>query len=1098
VAFKKAKSDNHPHYEILSLTLFDRWQIEDFLKKQSEYLKAKGIGDWRELQRTIYDTYNLEELARTPVLLEIIIKTISEIRGKVAHINAAKLYQIYTDFWMDREYDDKGDVRWLITRKEKELFVLELAWAMLMTDNLRPEIHFSQLSSRVRSYFKLEKASEIEYFSSDIRFCAYLIHSEADGNYKFIHKSFMEYFSARYIYQTLLEEQNVSRIVTDKPITDEVFFFLSQMIGSNEIDLLQKFSRETEEQRDREVIISLTTRILQQSVSIYERRGAIQPAEEWTNKLLDYSTAVGSDSGRLWSFITLGKLKAQLSQYEEAQDYYIKALNISRQLQDRSSESQSLIQIGTAYQYRGAYDEAASYYERALKIFEEISDKVNIGRTLMNIGAIYQKRLEHEKALSCYERALKIFEEIDNRVSIGHTLMNIGTVHQDYRNHGESLTCHQQALAIFREIGDRRSESEALFNLGLTYRELGRYVESEQFYKEALAISEEIGDRQGASRALAAIGSTCLKMGDYVRAKQCYEQALTISEELGDKQGVATMLASMGAIYLRTASYEEAEAFYQKSSSVLKDLGNIIGIGRNLYSLAQVYSAQGRITEARENYKECLQIFRKVGDTRSVGSVLHQLGLMMQENGAFDQARVYYEEALQTTKQIADVIGTQEVIESLGSLEEAQQNYSEAEKLYSTALESALQIGDRQGECELYAKLGRLAKKTEGKQKAIDYYAKYIKLAREMNLPLIAGIEQEYEQLISEKKYNPFITGMPVLDDVSFGGRSKELFSLYQCIQQHSHVMLIGARRMGKTSLLMQLRRTLESPFIPIFVDMQAFIGQKEQILSGILKRIIDELSTRDLLSKQWETFSITYARDFIDALASILDDAKRKLENIKMVLILDEAERLVEMDSQLAGIIRAALAHNRDVVAILAGTSRLLKSSESTSDSPLNNIFTVMFLGPLTKEETLSIMRESFKRVGISYEPNTLERLYDLTGGIPYYVNIVGYRLIELVNLKSEDIIKDVITTKDIDRIATDVPDERFSHVFMYSLDNLNEPEKEILLGISNNSPQEEFNKDAARDLEAKQIIVKEDGKYRFISQLFKEWYKKSNDINN
>lgn len=223
-ARQKATIENKPKYGILNIALFDRWQIQEFLQKQSKYLKGQGIEDWRELEKTIYDTYNLEELARTPVLLEIIIKTISEIRGKVKDINAAKLYEIYTDFWLNRDYE-KGEVRWLINRADKELFVSELAWQMLMADNLNPEIHFSQLSEHVQTHFGLKQATEIEYFSSDIRYCSYLIHSEADGNYKFIHKSLMEYFSARYIYKTLFEEHNLSKIVTDKPITDEVFFF---------------------------------------------------------------------------------------------------------------------------------------------------------------------------------------------------------------------------------------------------------------------------------------------------------------------------------------------------------------------------------------------------------------------------------------------------------------------------------------------------------------------------------------------------------------------------------------------------------------------------------------------------------------------------------------------------------------------------------------------------------------------------------------------------------------------------------------------------------------------------------------------------------
>ena len=116
-ALQKAVSEYNPTYEILNITLFDRWQINEFLEKQSNYLKEHGINDWKELEKTIYNTYNLEELARTPVLLEIILKTLPKICGKISDINAAKLYELYTGHWLNREYE-KGEVRWLINRTD--------------------------------------------------------------------------------------------------------------------------------------------------------------------------------------------------------------------------------------------------------------------------------------------------------------------------------------------------------------------------------------------------------------------------------------------------------------------------------------------------------------------------------------------------------------------------------------------------------------------------------------------------------------------------------------------------------------------------------------------------------------------------------------------------------------------------------------------------------------------------------------------------------------------------------------------------------------------------------------------------------------------
>lgn len=1084
-AIRKATSRNLPRYEILNVTLFDRWQIEEFLKKQSEYLKTKGIDDWRELQRIIYETYNLEELARTPVILEIIIKTISEIRGKVTHINAAKLYQIYTDFWLDREYDEKGDVRWLVTRKEKELFVLNLAWTMLLTDSLNPEIHFSRLSERVRNYFGLEKAAEIEYFSSDIRFCSYLTHSETDGNYKFIHKSFMEYFSARFVYQALFEERNVSAIITDKPITDEVFFFLCQMVGSNEIELMQKLSEEESNKQSKEFIVSLTARILHQSMNVFERKGALQIAEEWADKLLQYSEKFGFDKGKLWALIGKGRLKAQLAQYDEAEAYYKEAISISKQIGDRLSLSQSLIQLGTINQSRGDLDRSLQYYQQALTLFEEIGDKANIGEILTKVGIVSMLRGDLNKSLQYYQQALVLFEEIGDRASASQTLTNVAEIYQTRGEINASLKYSQQALAIFREIGDRRRERQVLSQLGYVYQLMARYEEAERIYRESLAIAQEIGDLQGVSYVLSQIGSLFTKIAQYSDAEKIYNESLAISQELGDMQGAGAALIKLGNISQELARYTDAESFYQKSITILEKIGDMHAVGVGLYNLASVYSMQGKIQESNELYRKSLRIFEKIGDLQSISIVMQQLGEISQKAGDYRQAESLYLKSLETCEKIGDVRGIQNVLESLGDLEEAQQNFEEAKRLYISALDKSLQLGDQRSECELYARMGRLARKTGDTQKAIEFYGRYLELARKMNLSLLADVVKEYDQLRA-KRFNPFSFALPVRDGVFFG-RQTELDELYRHIQRQEHVMLIGERRMGKTSLLFQLNLRIELPYIWVMVDLQAYPGQAEDMLNGVIHEIVKALLMEELISpERWKNFSLTYARDFVKALDSLLDEANEKLKGIKIVLVLDEAERILEMGSQIAGVLRSALVMKQDIVAVLAGTSQLVKLPEDSTGSPLQNIFTRMTLRPLSKDDTDALIQEPSRQVGVSYESAALERIYELSGGIPIYVQAIGSELIDKANPE----IKNRIGLEDVNKILPEIL-ERLALVFQSRLHQLDGDERVILSLITNGKSLKNVRKQAIQDLETRQIIVEENGGYRFVSKLLGEWVK-------
>ncbi len=299
--------------------------------------------------------------------------------------------------------------------------------------------------------------------------------------------------------------------------------------------------------------------------------------------------------------------------------------------------------------------------------------------------------------------------------------------------------------------------------------------------------------------------------------------------------------------------------------------------------------------------------------------------------------------------------------------------------------------------------------------------------------------------------------------------------------------MLIGERRMGKTSLLMRLHRQLELPFIPIYVDLVALPSQTEGLLNGILRNVADILLEQGLISPEhWESYSITYAHDFSKALESILDEVEEKSEDIKIVLMLDEAERLLESGSQTTGVLRATLMTNQDVVAIIAGTSQLLEIPEDSLGSPLFNIFRILTLRPWSREDTKSFIVELSKQVGVTYEHDALERIYELSGGLPFYVQAIGYQLIELANEEP----KDKIRLEDVNKIIPKIF-EMLSYFFQYSLHRLDDEEKAILATIANGNSLRDVDKQDVKSLEIKQIIVEDRGNYRFVSQLFGEWFK-------
>ena len=195
-----------PAVEAVAIAALDEGQISRYVDSFDwETSQLTGV----RVKEVIGQVYNLRELAERPFLLDLIVKTIPLLEREAENVNPARLYEIYTERWLSREYG-KGDFRWLIERSEKRAFTIELAWRMLRQRSLK--IHFSELADWVRSYFNVSSPETIDYLAQDIRTCSFLGRDD-EGFYSFVHRSFMEYFVALRLLEGIEQGQSLNSLV---------------------------------------------------------------------------------------------------------------------------------------------------------------------------------------------------------------------------------------------------------------------------------------------------------------------------------------------------------------------------------------------------------------------------------------------------------------------------------------------------------------------------------------------------------------------------------------------------------------------------------------------------------------------------------------------------------------------------------------------------------------------------------------------------------------------------------------------------------------------------------------------------------------------
>jgi RNA polymerase sigma factor (sigma-70 family) len=193
-----------------------------------EYVERARPKDAAACLKKIEDVYNLPELCQRPMLLQMIVKSIDRLGSR--EINPARLYEVFTEVWINRD-----TWRAILPRDRKLQFVTALA--RVFWQEGVPGIHYTGLINHVKSEFaaEIEDPRRLVEIDSEVRTATFLTRDD-HGHYGFAHKSYAEYFLARDL-SVRLHRGEIDCLRT-KPLTPEVLTFLKDLIDVEPVESL--------------------------------------------------------------------------------------------------------------------------------------------------------------------------------------------------------------------------------------------------------------------------------------------------------------------------------------------------------------------------------------------------------------------------------------------------------------------------------------------------------------------------------------------------------------------------------------------------------------------------------------------------------------------------------------------------------------------------------------------------------------------------------------------------------------------------------------------------------------------------------------------
>ncbi|MCO6449956.1 MAG: AAA family ATPase [Caldilineales bacterium] len=252
-----------------------------------------------------------------------------------------------------------------------------------------------------------------------------------------------------------------------------------------------------------------------------------------------------------------------------------------------------------------------------------------------------------------------------------------------------------------------------------------------------------------------------------------------------------------------------------------------------------------------------------------------------------------------------------------------------------------------------------------------------------------------------ERRFNPYVAGSPIREDAMFFGRDELLDDIVSGLYQNS-IMIHGERRIGKTSLLYQVKERLEKSrsndfrFVPIYVDLEGTPEPEffHRLMEGVLEALthikgLDGLV--DQLEYDQEQIGDGYSdRDFRRDLREIIERLQAEFKRQpRLVFLLDEADIMNTYDTltqqQLRRILQDAFAQNVGALVAGVGISKVWDRVES----PWYNMFVEMALEPFARADAESLMREPVARF-YDWDEDAIHYVYAQSQGRPHRIQQV------------------------------------------------------------------------------------------------------------
>ncbi len=378
------------------------------------------------------------------------------------------------------------------------------------------------------------------------------------------------------------------------------------------------------------------------------------------------------------------------------------------------------------------------------------------------------------------------------------------------------------------------------------------------------------------------------------------------------------------------------------------------------------------------------------------------------------------------------------------------------------------------------------------------------------------------------RETNPFFFGRTVSGN-AFIDREYETERLAETLGRGQSVILFSPRRYGKTSLIQHVIHTLESEGLAVFyldlyriTSLERFGRHFSQTVLSSFRSPADKLFsiTRALIpslkpkltysepnmpSIEVEMTAETLRKE--STLTEMLDFPEKYCakKDIRGCIVFDEFQEITTFDTDglLEREMRSAFQHHEHVSYAFLG-SKMHLMQDIFKDKNFYNFGDHFELGPIGPEHWVPFITGRFARLGISADDGFAQEIVTMTGGHPYYTQMLCSEIWDLVRHSPSQTLQDLPKTG-LQSVLT-----RENHAFVEIWDSLASNERRLLVALAESGPAQVFSSEflvnyklgsassmqrVVKRLSDRGIITRTEKGYTILDPIFVHWVRREDE---